>query len=55
MLLRYAGHPTSADGYEDMRGFVAWLQTRPSIARTFISICLCTDEEEIDRMYRQLE
>ena len=49
------GHPTNQGGYEDMNGLVQWLRTRPNIARTFISICLCTDEEDIDRMYRQLE
>jgi hypothetical protein len=38
-----------------MAGLVAWLQSRPSISKTFISIVLCTDDEDIDRLYRRLE
>jgi hypothetical protein len=49
------GHPTNSSGREDIYGLESWLVSRPSIDRCYISIVLCTDEPEIDEMYRRFE
>ena len=49
------GHPTNDQGCEDIYSFGNMLKNRPNIYRTFVSIILCTDDEEIERPYRQLE
>lgn len=49
------GHPTNQYGSEDMYGFEVFLRNRVAISRTFLSIILCTDEEEVCNMYRPLE
>ena len=49
------GHPTNSVGSEDMNGFSRWLRNRKFINKTFYSIILCTDDEQIERSYRPLE
>lgn len=49
------GHPTNTVGTEDMDGFSRWLRNRNCMTKTFFSIILCTDDEEIERAYRPLE
>jgi hypothetical protein len=49
------GHPTSSYGTEDVQGFMTWLGSEQFNKRCFYSIVLCTDDEEIDRVYRRIE
>jgi len=49
------GHPTNDSGYEDMRGLQNWLTERRNLDNTFISFILCTDDEEIEAVYRPME
>eukprot|EP01034_Spumella_vulgaris_P035548 gene35548-43827_t len=49
------GHPTNSMGQEDIAGLTNWLRNRTFINKTFYSIILCTDDEEIERSYRPLE
>lgn len=49
------GHPTAANGREDFPGLANWIRNRPLPTKVFISIILCTDDEEIERGYRRLE
>lgn len=49
------GHPTNAYGQEDIAGLTSWLRNRKFINKTFYSIILCTDDEEIEKSYRVLE
>eukprot|EP01034_Spumella_vulgaris_P034071 gene34071-42015_t len=49
------GHPTNSMGQEDIAGLTNWLRNRTFINKTFYSIILCTDDEEIERAYRPLE
>ncbi len=49
------GHPTNANGQEDIGGLGTWLRNRRSPSKMFISIVLCTDDEWVDRAYRQFE
>jgi hypothetical protein len=49
------GHPTNDQGREDFPALAKWLRRRPCIDKTFFSIILCTDDEYIDQLYRQLE
>jgi len=49
------GHPTNAAGQEDFVGLRNWLTNRSFPKKTFYSILLCTDDEEIEKAYRRLE
>ena len=49
------GHPTNSLGQEDIAGLTYWLRFRSFPNKTFYSIVLCTDDEEIERAYRGLE
>lgn len=49
------GHPTNSLGQEDIAGLTNWLRNRSFVNKTFYSIILCTDDEEIERSYRALE
>jgi hypothetical protein len=49
------GHPTNSSGQEDMQGLASWLRTRKCINKTFFSIILCCDDEDLERPYRALE
>ena len=49
------GHPTNDSGTEDLAGLHDWIKNRTFKAKTLFSIVLCTDDEEIERMYRRLE
>ena len=49
------GHPTDVYGNENLRQFGSAILNRRFAMRTLISIVLCTDEEEIERMYRQIQ
>lgn len=49
------GHPTNSMGQEDFPGLSNWLTNRSFPKKTFYSIILCTDDEEIEKAYRKLE
>jgi len=49
------GHPTDDFCNENLAQFRTWLVNRRPIERTFVSIMLCTDDEEVDRAYRPFE
>ena len=49
------GHPTNSLGQEDIAGLSSWLRSRQFMNKTFYSIILCTDDEEIEKSYRTLE
>ena len=49
------GHPTNAYGNQDIDGLSNWLAARPCIDQSYVSVVLCTDEEEVDAIYRQFE
>ena len=49
------GHPTNNAGQEDISGLDRWLRNRSNIEKTFISIVLCTDDQDIERAYRKME
>lgn len=40
---------------EDILGIADWLRNRPQINKVFVSIILCTDDEDIETSYRALE
>jgi len=49
------GHPTDSYGFENIGQLTNWLANRQWIDRTYFSIILCTDDEEIEIPYRRLE
>lgn len=49
------GHPTNAFGQEDTASLQNYLASRPHMRRTFISFVLCTDDEDIELIYRPWE
>ena len=49
------GHPTDFYGNENIMQLTNWLTNRWLIDRTFFSIILCTDDEEVVSSYRYLE
>lgn len=49
------GHPTNKNGDTNEYELEQWLSTRPWINSSYVSFILCTDDEDVDRLYRRLE
>ena len=41
------GHPTNSSGFEDIAGLTNWIRNRTFKQKTFFSVVLCTDDEEV--------
>ncbi len=49
------GFPTNERGDNNETELEQWLAARPHMDTSFISFILCTDDEDVDRLYRRLE
>ena len=49
------GHPTNASGVEDTPNLINALMNRQYKNKTLFSIILCTDDEEVEKVYRRIE